>query len=85
LLFVAGDEPNSRLAKENFAQLRHSLPDHCCEIQIIDVLEDYEPALEHNVLVTPCLLLLEPAPAVHVVGTLSDIQRVRAALRLPSE
>jgi hypothetical protein len=84
LLFVAGDEPNSRLAKENLAQLRDSIPEDRCAVEIIDVLEDYRPALEHNVLVTPCLLLLGPAPVVRIVGTLNDTRRVRAALRLPN-
>jgi circadian clock protein KaiB len=84
-LFVAGDEPNSRLAKENLARLCDSVPAHCCEVEIIDVLVDYRPALEHNILVTPCLLWHNAGSPVRVAGTLSDTQRVRAALGLPIE
>lgn len=84
LLFVAGDEPNSRLAKENLARLRESLPEDRCPLEVIDVLEDFRPAVEHKVLITPCLLLLGPSPPVRVVGSLSDTQRLRTALGLPS-
>ncbi len=85
LLFVADDEPNSRLAKENLARLRESLPAHRYEIEIIDVFVDFQPALEHQILVTPCLLLPETTPPVRVVGTLSDTEAVRRALRIPDE
>ncbi len=84
-LFVAGDEPNSRLARENLGRLRDVIPAHRCEVEIVDVLVDYRPALEHNVLVTPCLLWHNAGCPVRVVGTLSDAQRVRAALGFPSE
>lgn len=84
LLFVAGDEPNSRLAKENLARLRESLPEIRCLLETIDVLEDFRQAVEHKVLITPCLIVLGPPP-VRIVGNLSDTQRVRAALKLPNE
>jgi circadian clock protein KaiB len=85
LLFVAGDEHNSRLARENLSRLRDSLPDHVCEVKVIDVLEDYRAALENNVLVTPCLIRPDSTPPLRVVGSLTDMQRVRAALGIPGE
>ena len=44
-----------------------------------------EVRLDHRILITPCLLMLEPAPAVRIVGTLSDSQRVRSILCLSGE
>ncbi len=46
------------------------------------MLEDFQRALEHEVLVTPSLLQLEPGPPVTVLGCLSDAERVAAALSL---
>lgn len=50
---------------------------------VVNVLEQYRSAGEHDVLVTPCLVLVEPPPRVVVVATLRDLPTVRAALRLP--
>jgi hypothetical protein len=83
MLFVAGSQPNSVAAIENFRRLRESTHDCELRVEIVDVLCHYSLALEHGVLVTPCLVVLEPAPRVTIVGTLRDLDRVRAAMRLP--
>jgi PAS domain S-box-containing protein len=84
-LFVAGDEPNSEQARQNLARVCEGVPQRRCEVRIVDVLEDHQVALEHNILVTPSLLLLAPAPRVLMVGTLSNAERVRLALRIDGE
>lgn len=83
MLFIAGDEPNSIAAIDNLRSLCGSAPRYVFELSVVNVLEQYHSALEHRVLVTPCLVLIEPLPRVVVVGTLTDLPRVRAALRLP--
>jgi circadian clock protein KaiB len=82
-LFVAGDAPNGVLARDNLAKLcaEHLAGRH--ELVVTDVLQDVRAALEHRVLVTPTLLLVDPPPRVMVVGTLADTPKVLAALRLP--
>jgi hypothetical protein len=82
MLFVADNEPNSIAALENFQKLREATPEYQFQLQVVNVLEQYRAALEYNVLVTPCLILIEPPPRVMVVGTLKDLDKVRAALRL---
>jgi circadian clock protein KaiB len=81
-LFVAGDAPNGVLARDNLAKLcaEHLAGRH--ELVVHDVLQDFRAALEHRVLVTPTLLLVDPPPRVMVVGTLADTPKVLAALRL---
>jgi len=81
-LFTADNEPNSRQARENLERLQetHLKKDH--KKEFIDVLEDFETALENNVLVTPCLILAYPLPKVTIFGNLNDTKRVVAALRL---
>lgn len=81
-LFVVGDEPNSRRARENLARIcRDRIPGRC-DIEIIDVLQDFQKALASNVMVAPTLIVVEPEPAVRVIGDLSDEAGVEAALRL---
>jgi hypothetical protein len=48
---------------------------------VVDVLDDYQAALDHGVLVTPCLVLLDRDPLVTIVGTLKDDAAVREAMR----
>lgn len=84
ILFVAGDQPNSARARANLEDLCATcLDEGHCEVRIVDVLTDYQTALEHQILVTPCLMKLEPQPKALVAGTLHDIDAVRTALRLP--
>ena len=85
ILFVAGDEVNSRLARRNLAEVCEQDLQGRCEVQVVDVLEDYMAALEHNIVVTPTLLIEQPQPQAVVVGNLSDRAKVRMALRLESE
>lgn len=81
-LFLANGEPNSLAAQENLAKLMRMKLD--CEIIVesVDVLKDYRSALEHRVLVTPCLVLLDPPPQVMIAGTLKDLEKVLTALRV---
>lgn len=80
-LFVAGDEPNSRQARENLARLCDRCLDAPCEITIYDVLEAFQPALDNRVLVTPTLIRVSPPPRVTILGNLNDTAKVVAALR----
>jgi circadian clock protein KaiB len=81
-LFTADDEPNSKQALENLKRLQETYLKMPHKKEIVDVLEDFQTALEDNVLITPCLILVSPLPKVTVFGNLNDTKRVVAALRL---
>jgi len=81
-LFVAGDEANSRRAKENLIRLCEEEIEEGYELDVIDVLEDFKAALENHVMVTPTLIVTEPPPGVTILGDLRDTRRLRAALGL---
>jgi len=81
-LFVAGDEPNSRQARENLAWLCEQHLKERYELEIVDVLEDFRPALQDGVLVTPALIVVAPTPRVTILGNLSDTEKALRALRL---
>lgn len=84
-LFVAGTEPNSTLAR---AALRDICANHLkgeCQVDTIDVLEDFRPALEGNILVTPALIIEKPKPRTIIFGNLTDKRKVLAALQVTEE
>ncbi len=81
-LFVAEGEPNSTIAQENLRRLQEARFQGPLVVEIVDVLENYQAALDARVLVTPCLVLHSPQPRVIVVGTLKDREKVIAALGL---
>jgi circadian clock protein KaiB len=79
-LYVAGDSPNSMLAVANLhACCREHLPaGH--EIELVDVLREPRRALTDNILLTPMLVRLAPAPERRIVGNLSRREALLAAL-----
>lgn len=81
-LFIAAGEPNSTIAEANLRQLQRDHFQWDLAVEVVNVLEDYQTALENRVLVTPCLVLDAPSPRAMVVGTLSDREKVMVALRL---
>ena len=81
-LFTADDEPNSKQAKENLERLQQTSLKGLHKKEFINVLEDFQTALENNVLVTPCLILVSPLPRATVFGNLNDTEKVLATLRL---
>lgn len=81
-LFVAGDEPHSKAAKENIRKFCESHIDEVYKIEIVDVLESYKTALENDIFLTPALIKVSPAPALTIFGNLSDTQALIKALEL---
>jgi circadian clock protein KaiB len=81
-LYVAGDGPNSMQAIANLKSLcREFLPDRH-EIEMVDVLREPQRALDDQVLLTPMLLKISPAPIRKIIGTLSQPEVLRHALGL---
>lgn len=81
-LFVAGDEPNSKDAQRNLQKLCDKHLEGRHTIDIIDVLEDFQTALDSGVLVTPTLIVDAPFTSITVLGNLRDTRSVLSTLRL---
>jgi circadian clock protein KaiB len=79
-LYIAAGAPNSVQAIDNIKRICHEYHRDSYRLEIIDVLEFPERAMDAGILVTPTLLKLSPAPASQVVGNLSDKQKVLLAL-----
>jgi len=73
-LYIAGDEPNSRLAIRNLREICTGVLADQCVIEVIDVYIDFERALKARVVVTPMLIVVGDNPATKATfyGTLHD-------------
>jgi circadian clock protein KaiB len=81
-LYVAGDAPNSALARANLAALCRAHLSDRHKIEIVDVLLHPKRALADGVFMTPTLLKLAPSPARRIVGNLAQTQTALLALGL---
>jgi circadian clock protein KaiB len=81
-LYTAGQSPRSLTAIANLHALCHDYLDHGYQIEVVDLLEAPQRAAADQVLAIPTLVRLTPTPRRQVVGDLSDIDRVVAALEL---
>jgi circadian clock protein KaiB len=81
-LYVAGDGPNSTAARVNLKRMLGARSPDSYTVEIVDCLAEPLRAIEDGILVTPTLLRLTPPPRRTVVGSLSEADRVNAALSL---
>ena len=79
-LYVAGDAPNSVVARVNLRRLLEPYGPGAYVVEIVDCLTQPLRALQEGVLVTPTLVRLEPGPVRTIVGSLSDGARVLETL-----
>ncbi len=81
-LFVAGDEPNSVMAKASLERVCSEHRERNYRIEVVDVLQDSRPAREESVLVTPALVIRGPRRRTVIFGNLSDTKKVLTALQV---
>jgi circadian clock protein KaiB len=76
--------PNSIAAEQTLRALcRLHAP--AAVIEVIDVVQQPERALQDAIIATPTLLRLSPAPVVRLIGSLAETERVRRALNFPAD
>jgi circadian clock protein KaiB len=80
-LFVAGEESHSKMAVNNLREICDSYLKDRCRIEIVDVYESFDIALENNIFLTPALIRVSPGPRITVFGNLSDTSEVLKALQ----
>lgn len=81
-LYVAGDAPNSSLARSNLRSILGDPSSGTYELEVVDCLREPLRALTDGVIVTPTLKKFAPEPVQTIVGALTDLVRVRATLGL---
>lgn len=71
-LFLSGDSPNSRLARENLHALCGKARDKAYQIEIVDVFKCPQRALDASVFLTPALHVRSEDFAQTIYGNLSN-------------
>jgi circadian clock protein KaiB len=81
-LYVAEGALNSARALANLnAMCQTHLPDRY-KIEVVDVFQEPQRAVDDRIFMTPTLIKLAPAPVRRIVGALSETQTVLLALGL---
>jgi circadian clock protein KaiB len=79
-LYLAGESPNSVLAKNNLRAAIAHLAKEEVILEIVDILRDPARGLRDAVLVTPTLIRVAPRPEQRVIGNLRDRGALLAGL-----
>jgi len=79
-LYIANNAPNSIQAVANLEAICKEHLKDAYKLEVVDVLEYPQRALEDGVLVTPSLAKVSPTPVTRVIGNLSDKASVLRAL-----
>jgi circadian clock protein KaiB len=82
ILYVAGQEGNSQLARQNLKEICEEYFKGRFSVREVDVLADFETALREGIFVSPTLVLVSPEPKVNIIGNLGNKDKVLAALRI---
>jgi circadian clock protein KaiB len=79
-IFIAGDTPRSERAVASIRRLcAEHLPGRYA-LAVVDVLDEPQVAEAHNVIATPTVVRVAPAPQRRVLGDLSDPTKLLQAL-----
>lgn len=81
-LYIAGDTQNSTQALANLTAICAAHLQDRHEIEIVNIFQHPQRALDDGILMTPTLVRLAPGPMLKVIGTLSHTLPVLQALGL---
>jgi circadian clock protein KaiB len=84
-LYVANSTPRSQLARTNLQTLCDRYLESGYRVQIIDIVRDPDAAFRDDILATPTLVRIRPAPHKTLIGSLSNAASVLRALDLAPE
>lgn len=81
-LYVTGNTPTAAQAISTLKALCNELGEDRVSMDVIDVLEDPESALNDDVYATPTVFRIKPDPIRRVFGNLSSAEMLIVALQL---
>ena len=84
-LFISGETTNSAAGAWSVESLLNEELRDRYSLEVINVLDNPQRAVEYNILATPTLIKVAPLPERRVVGNLSDKEKVASALGLTAE
>ncbi|MEI7556268.1 circadian clock KaiB family protein [Candidatus Chlorohelix sp.] len=84
-LFVTGTTPKSAQAIQNIQKICEELLEGRYRLEVIDIYQQPEKAIEAQIVAVPTLIKQLPFPLRKIVGNLSDVERVITSLGLHVE
>jgi circadian clock protein KaiB len=81
-LYVAGNEPNSALAKSIVEEVCVSYLTDNFNLKIVDVIEKFNEAIKNKIIVVPTLLVQSTKMNIKVVGSLDNVASLVKVLGL---
>ncbi|MBD2654707.1 thiol-disulfide isomerase [Synechocystis sp. FACHB-383] len=79
-LYIAGNKFQSLKALQNIEKICEEYLHGRHEIEVIDVYQQTEEVVKHNIIVVPTLVKERPLPTRKIIGNLSDTQKVLMGL-----
>jgi len=79
-LYVAGQTPKSLTAITNLKAVCEKHLPGAYNIEIVDIAQNPERAIEDQIMALPTLVRRLPEPIKRVIGTLSDVEKVLVGL-----
>ena len=83
-LFITGHTEKSRRAVRNITKLCEEHLQGAYDLEVIDVYQQPELAVEHQLVAAPTLFKVLPLPPRRMIGDMSDTGRVLAGLGIRS-
>lgn len=84
-LYVAGDKQKTDNAVGLLRQICEENIPGKCEIEVFDIMEDPQVALNENIIATPCLIKKRPLPKRKLIGELTDKARLLRGIGIEDE
>ncbi len=81
-LYVTGSTPRSTRAIENMRRICATHLEGRYDLEVIDIYQNPEAAIDQQIIAAPTLVKLLPLPLRRVVGDLSNIEKVLAGLEI---
>lgn len=85
MLFISGMSVKSINAIENLLEICDAHLAGNFDLEIIDVSQQMEQALKHEIIATPTLIKIKPLPKKLIIGDLSNTNKVLNALDIISK
>ncbi|MEX2574633.1 MAG: circadian clock KaiB family protein [Balneolaceae bacterium] len=85
ILFVIENGTHSKHARENLERLCKKWLPGSYHIDEVDVVKNFQTALDYNILLTPAVVITNPEPRMTIHGDLSDARSFVEALHLDQE
>lgn len=82
-LFVSGDRQTTEITLSSIHQLLERDLGNSYTLKVIDIDQNPQQAVKHQIVATPTLIRVSPKPVKRIVGRLNDIQRVLRILTKP--